>query len=291
MDRHPDPTLIQSIETLSFKEYLNALSLNTSQDLNKEKAFKRYLHFGALPKTVELEKASEVREYVESRYGTLLLEGIALSKPRTNMQAYLSFLDYIAENLGTLMSPGSLEGELEKKEVSVTKNTIVEYLNLAFEGDLLCLAKRINLRTGDILTRGEKYYFKDLGLKYFLERKVPREEEYEALVENAIYLELSRKYDKVLVGKLGRYTIDFVCSNDGAYNGCAKRHYYQIVRDPLELDEKNERIAALLIIRDNFPKTLLTLDRAEEDCIAGLKCEYVLDWLLERTVTKSLACK
>jgi len=272
--------LPKHIEPLSFKEYFNTLSLKTSQKLDKEKVFKRYLYFGSLPKTVELEKASEVREYVESRYGTVLLEGIALSKPRTNMKAYLSFLDHIAQNLGTLMSPGSLEGELAKKEVSVTKNTIVEYLNLAFENNLLCVAKRINLRTDDILKRGEKYYFKDLGLKHFLERKVPKEKDYEVLIENAVYLELSRRYDKVLIGKLGRYTIDFVCSNEGTYNGCVKRHYYQIVRDPFDRCAEKDKIPPLLGVRDNYPKTLLTLDRTERDCISGLKCEYVVDWLL-----------
>jgi len=271
----------QSIEPLSFREYFNVLSANTSQDLNKEKVFKRYLYFGSLPKTAELEKGSEIREYVEGRYGTVLLEGIVLFKPRTNMQAYLSLLRYLAQNLGTLMSPGSLVKDLEKREVSITKNTIVEYLRLAYENNLLCLAKRIDLKSDTLLTRGEKYYLKDLGLKYFLERKVPEKQEYEALIENAIYLELSQRYEKVYVGKLGRYTVDFVCSSEsGTSNGCAKRHYYQIVCNPFGIKAERDKIPPLLELRDNYPKTLLTLEKVEADCVEGIKCEYVIDWLL-----------
>ena len=270
----------QNIEPLSFREYFNALSLKTSQELNKEKVFRRYLYFGSLPKTVELEKGREVREYVESRYSTALLEDIALSKPRTNMQAYLSLLEHIAENLGSLMSPGSLVGQLEKKEVSLSKNTIAEYLNLAFEKELLYKVKRIDLRTSTPLTRGEKYYLKDLGLKHFLERKAPKEEECSALIENAVYLELSQRYEKVYVGKLGKYTIDFVCLSSDVNSGCIKRHYYQIVRNPFDACAEKDKIPPLLILRDNYPKTLLTLEKAQGDCIAGVKCEYVADWLL-----------
>jgi len=281
-------TLPQPIEPLSFKEYFNALSASTSKELSKGKVFRRYLYFGSLPKTVELESGNEVREYVESRYGIALLEGIALFRPRINMQAYLSLLSYVAQNIGTLMSPGSLVGELEKRGSSIAKNTIVEYLNLAYRNNLLCRTKRIDLKTGTLLTRGEKYYLKDLGLKYFLEKQAPKEEEYDAIVENAIYLELSQRYERVLVGKLGNRTVDFVCSS-GSHNGCAKRHYYQIVRDPFSPSAKKDKIAPLLALRDNYPKTLLTLERAEGDCIAGIRCEYVVDWLLGQEVAKPLA--
>jgi len=155
------------------------------------------------------------------------------------------------------MSPGSLVADLEKREVSITKNTIVEYLRLAYENNLLCFAKRIDLKSGTLLTRGEKYYLKDLGLKYFLERKIPEKQEYEALIENAIYLELSQRYEKVYVGKLGRHTVDFVCSNESdTSNGCAKRHYYQIVNNPFDARAERDKVPPLLELRDNYPKNL-----------------------------------
>jgi len=245
--------------------------------------FNRYLCFGGLPKIIELKDEDEIREYVENRYGAALLESITLSKSRTDMQAYLNLLSYVAQNISTVMSPGSLVGELEKRGVGLAKNTIAKYLSLARRGDLLCLVRRIDLKTNNFLTRGDKYYLKDLGLRYFLGRQIPKEEEHGALVENVVYLELKRRYEKVLVGKIGRYMVDFVCSNKGdAGNGCAKRHYYQIVRNPFELSEENERIAPLLILRDNYPKTLLTLEKTEGDCFAGVKCEYIIDWLLKQ---------
>jgi len=278
--------LPQIVEPLSFEEYFNVLSTSTSQNLNKEKVFKRYLCFGSLPKTAELQSGNEIREYVESRYGATLLEGIALVRPRTNMQAYLNLLGYIVRNIGAIMSPGSLVGALEKRGTNITKNTVGEYLKLAYKNGLLCCAKRIDLKTNTLLARGEKYYIKDLGFRHFLERQVPKEEECDALIENAIYLELNRRYERVFVGKLGAHTIDFVCSSkNGTDNGCANRHYYQIVRNPFEFDEKNERIAPLLALRDNYPKTFLTLEKTEGGCFAGVKCEYIIDWLLDQKAT------
>jgi len=278
------------VKPLSFEEYFNTLSARASQGLNKEKVFRRYLCFGSLPKMIRLQSESEVCEYVEDRYSAILLEGVALVRPRTNMQAYLSLLRYITQNIGILMTPGSLVGELEKEGASIAKNTIVEYLKLAYRSGLLCCAKRIDLKTNTLLSRGEKYYLKDFGLRYFMERQAPRKEEYDAIIENAIYLELSRRYEKVFVGKLSAHTIDFVClSKNDTGNGCVKRHYYQIVRDPFELDEKSERIAPLLALRDNYPKTLLTLEETEGDCFAGVNCEYVIDWLLGQQVAKSLS--
>jgi len=282
MDRHPDLTLIQSIETLSFKEYFDILSSNTSKNLSADKAFKRYLYFGSLPKVIELETSDEILEYAEDKYDVALLKGIAAVRPRTNMRVYLSLLSYIVQNIGSLMSPGALVGELEKRGTNIAKNTIVEYLKLACISGFFCRVQRIDLKTDIILSRGEKYYLKDFGFKYFVEKRAPKKEEYEVLVENAIFLELSRRYETVLVGKLGRYTIDFVCSGKNSdSNGCAKRHYYQIVRDPFEFDIKEDKVYPLLTLRDNYPKTLLTLDQVEADCVAGVKCEYVIDWLLK----------
>jgi len=273
---------LKSINPLSFSQYFKAIeassSQSSSQSLNKEKVFKRYLHFGSLPKTAHLER-KELYEYLEREYGTALLAGIALFRPRTNMQAYLNLLSHISENLGTFISPGSLVGELEQRGISIAKNTIVEYLRLSCKSELLYSAKRINLKTNTLLSRGEKYYLNDLGLKYFLERKVPKEEEREVLIENAIYLELNQRYKSVLVGKLGNHTIDFVCSGDTS-SGCAKRHYYQIVSNPFDARAERDKIPPLLEIRDNHPKTLLTLEKTEADCVEGIRCEHVIDWLL-----------
>jgi len=277
MDRHLKSTSAPLAEPLSFKEYFN-----TSDSSDKEEAFKRYLCFGSLPKVIELQKEDEILEYLEGKYGITLLEGVALVRPRINMEVYLKLLDYIVRNVGTLTTPGNLVSVLEQQGISIAKNTIVEYLELTYESDLLYCIGRTDLKTDTSLIRGEKYYLKDFGLRYFMTKQNAQDKPCDALIENAIYLELRRRYENVFMGKIGKYTIDFVCHRKNATgNGCTPKHYYQVVRDPYSEETKEFKVDPLLTPRDNYPKTLLSLDKTTGDCIAGVKCEYVVDWLLE----------
>lgn len=62
----------------------------------------------------------------------------------------------------------------------------------------------------------EKYYFSDLGLRYFiLGRKFG---DYGHILENVVYLGLIRRGYDVYVDKIDEYEVDFVAINNDGKN-------------------------------------------------------------------------
>ena len=87
-------------------------------------------------------------------------------------------------------------------------------------------------------------------------------------------LELMRREGDVYVGQSSGSEIDFVT------NGPGGRRYYQVsesVHDSATLDREPSSLRA---VRDNYPKTLITLDDERPYSHEGIRQIYALDWLL-----------
>lgn len=95
------------------------------------------------------------------------------------------------------------------------------------------------------------------------------------ILENIIYLELKRRYREVFVGTLGANEIDFVALEN------AVPHYYQVALTTREESTLLRELAPLKAIRDNHPKTLLTLDRDPPANFDGIKKINAIDFLLD----------
>ena len=95
------------------------------------------------------------------------------------------------------------------------------------------------------------------------------------ILENIIYLELKRRYREVFVGTLGANEIDFVALEN------AVPHYYQVALTTREESTLIRELAPLKAIRDNYPKTLLTLDRDPPANFDGIKKINAIDFLLD----------
>lgn len=94
------------------------------------------------------------------------------------------------------------------------------------------------------------------------------------LLENVVFLELMRREGDVYVGQSSGSEIDFVT------NGPGGRRYYQVsesVHDSATLDRE---LSSLRAVRDNYPKTLITLDDERPYSHEGIRQVYALDWLL-----------
>ena len=67
---------------------------------------------------------------------------------------------------------------------------------------------------------------------------------------------------------------------DASSNGPGGRRYYQVsesVHDSATLDRE---LSSLRAVRDNYPKTLITLDDERPYSHEGIRQVYALDWLL-----------
>ena len=94
------------------------------------------------------------------------------------------------------------------------------------------------------------------------------------ILENIVYLALRRRGYQVSVGKMGEGEVDFVAEKGG------EREYYQVAYHLTDAKTIEREFAALEAIPDNFPKTVLTLDRIPLRR-GGIRHKYLPEWLLE----------
>ena len=121
----------------------------------------------------------------------------------------------------------------------------------------------------------EKYYIVDIGMRYMLlgTQKIDAGH----ILENVVYLELLRRGNKVFVGKVDHFEVDFVAQNSKGIE------YYQValtVRDEKTLQRE---LRPLQAIRDHYPKVILTMDEDPEIQYDGIRRINARDWLLGLT--------
>ena len=94
-------------------------------------------------------------------------------------------------------------------------------------------------------------------------------------LENVVYLELLRRGYTVRVGSYRDWEVDFTAMRDGV------TEYYQVCLTMMSEDTREREFRSLRAIRDNFPKTILTLDQLGLGNEGGVGIVNVLDWLLD----------
>ena len=95
------------------------------------------------------------------------------------------------------------------------------------------------------------------------------------LLENVVFLELMRREGDVFVGQGVGGEIDFIT------NGAGGPRYYQVSESVYDSRTLERELSSLRAVRDNYPKTLITLDDERPVDHEGIRQVYALDWLLD----------
>jgi len=91
-----------------------------------------------------------------------------------------------------------------------------------------------------------------------------------------VYLELIRRGYEVAVGKYGDLEVDFTARRGNVIE------YYQVTMSMLSQDVYERETRSLKLIRDNYVKTVLSLDGFLIDLPDGMRHENIISWLLDR---------
>lgn len=252
----------------SFAEYRSA----RGGEENLEDAFNRYLTYGGMPFAARLDDPQSISDYLGGVFNTVLVEDVARRHPRMDMRAFRDLSAFIADNVGNITSRKRLAAGLAQAGTKVSPATIGAYLDALMENYLAFKAGRYDLKGREYLETLEKYYLGDLGFRFWLLGK--EQGDLGRRLENAVYLELLRRYRTVCIGKVGTAEVDFIAmGQDGP-------EYYQVAQTVLDEATRNRELAALEAIADNYPKTVLTLDRVGVGGYRGIHHINVIDWLL-----------
>lgn len=256
----------------SFKEYMESTGSMNDRGIK----YTEYLQNSSFPYALELRgQPDEIRDYLEGIYHTVVVKDIVNRKKITDTMMLKSVLRFVFDNIGSPLSSKKIADTMTSSGRKIDSKTVEKYLEALSESYIIYQAKRYNIKGKQYLKTLEKYYVVDIGLRFMLLGS--RQTDAGHILENVIYLELRRRGYDVYVGKVDGFEVDFVAQNS---RGTV---YYQValtVRDAKTLERE---LRPLQIIRDHYPKILLTLDEDPEAQYDGIRRINARDWLLGLT--------
>ena len=256
------------VYTLSFREYLD---FKAESPLSKNELLEQYIRFGGFPLVAlgEYEEASAY-QIVNGVYHTIVSRDIMKRHRIKRQDLFDRVVKYVIENTGKTFSANTIAKFLKSERRVVSVESIYNYLKWLEQAFIIYPCRRFDLQGREILKTQEKYYLADISLKYALlgyNRKM-----LDGALETIVFFELKRRGYDVFIGKNDTKEIDFVA------NRRDERIYVQVcVRLP---EDSDREVGNLLMIRDNYPKYVVTLDSLATGNENGIKIVYLSDFLL-----------
>lgn len=262
---------------LSFGEFLSMTGLEPEQ------GFPEYLRSGGMPYIATMNRNDEkVSTYLEGIYNTVIVKDIEDRQARkesdpskrkiTDIALLKTIAKYLASVIGNPVSVRSITDYLISNGRKISPNTVNDYVEALTESFIFYPAERFDIVGKQLLKANRKMYIVDLGLRNHI---LPRRSyDLGFSLENMVYFELLRRGYKVTIGRVGNTEVDFVAEKQGAYE------YFQVTADMTAKETFDREIRPLENIRDNYEKTILTMDRLTPGNYNGIQVRYLLDWLI-----------
>lgn len=133
-------------------------------------------------------------------------------------------------------------------------------------------ARRFDIVGKKIFEIGEKYYFEDLGIRHALVGF--RATDIGKVLENVIFTHLKAAGYDVTVGQIGKQEVDFVCEKGD------ERCYVQAATMIPDGKARDREFGNLLVIPDNFPKRVASMDAVIGGSYQGIEHVHLADFLL-----------
>lgn len=258
------------METLSFKEYVDAFP----NDTNIDRLYQKYISLGSFPYTLFLDSPDDIEIYIKAIYDSIVLKDIIARKKFPDYTMLQSIINFMLDNIGNLCSTNNIANTMTSNGRTISVHTVESYIASLLESYIFYKISRYDIKGKQYLKTGDKYYVADLGLRYFLLGRKQGDSGH--VLENIVYLELKRRGYDVYIGKLDEYEIDFVAINSKGIE------YYQVSESVKKETTLERELKPLESIKDHNQKFLLVGDIEPETSYNGIKKINVLDWLLKK---------
>lgn len=263
----------------SFSEYYELKGGDT------DKALADYMRFGSMPYVASLENVNEKADvYLEGIYNTIILKDIDERQKRrendpnrrkvNDISLLKNIAKFLASSVGNPVSVKSIADYITSSGRKVSQNTVSDYLEALVEPYIFYPSERYDVPGKQLLKNNKKLYIADLGLR----RHLIARDRYDLgfSLENIIYFELLRRGFAVNTGKVGNAEIDFIAKKGDMIR------YYQVTASMTDEKTFEREMAPFRAISDNYPKTVLTLDRFSSGNYNGVEVVNATDWLLDK---------
>ena len=253
---------------LSFKEYADYYKKEAD-----EKVYLNYINRSSFPYTLKLEEESEIDDYLDALYNTIILKDVAQRRKIADISMLRTVSKFMFDNIGNSLSVKKIADTLTSDGRSISVHTVENYLDALVESFIFNKVSRFDVKGKQYLQSGDKYYATDVTMRYAILGR--RNIDVGHILENIVYLELIRRGYKVYIGKTGEKEIDFVAENKEGFT------YFQVAYTTREESTLKRELKPLQDIKDHYPKYILTMDVDPIVDFDGIKKINVLDWLLK----------
>ncbi|GGA91307.1 ATP-binding protein [Puia dinghuensis] len=259
------------IHALNFQEFILFHDLE-----NNFEALMKYLQFGGMPylRNIGFEENLPY-EYLRNVYSTILLKDVVARENIRNVSFLENLVTYLCDNVGNLFSASNISKFLRSQRIDISPQLTINYLKALANAYFVYRVPRTEIGGLKIFEIGEKYYFEDLGLRNAI-RGFNQRSDIHKLLENAVYKHLIQQGYRVYVGKLGHNEIDFSADKNG------QKIHVQVALTVNDKDTERREFGNLLLIPDNYPKFVVTLnDPMLGNDYKGVKQLNLLEFLNE----------
>ncbi len=252
---------------LSLKEFYVK---NDYQD--KDVAFRDYMEFGGLPGVDPSRGQEYCWDYLQGVFNTVVVKDVMRRTGVVDPEKIRSIAHFLQYNIGNITNDDNIA-----RDLGISGVTVDRYVSAMLEASLFQRCARYDLVTKRLLRTNGKYYVTDLGVRN-AELGIATGEDISHPLENVVFLELLRRGYDLRVGSYHDSEIDFITKRHG------EMEYYQVCQTILSEGTMNRELRPLSKTKDNYPKTILTLDRFGLGDHDGVKIINLVDWLMDSEV-------
>ena len=237
------------------------------------------LPFAAVPERSALPRLydGEDFEYQAGLMARIFLTEIVERRQLRDAALLREILCKLLANLNGSLSAPKIAAMLKDGGRTVSVHTAGDYLSALVDAYVVYPVPRYDIASQTVLRSTMKYFVADPGgmLRHYLGDSKAQTLR-AALAVNAVWAALTRAGGRVYTGRNGNKSVDLVHIVDGV------SAYYQLADGAEELAKK---IRVLSAIRDQYPKTVLTLDEQSPADHRGIKILSVADFFRKENQT------
>ena len=238
------------VQSLSYKEFLQFHNLPDGDE-----SLTKYIQFGGLPGLVKMGlDEDDAMEYQKDVLNTVLLKDVISRNNIRNISFLEKLTDFIADNIGKIISATSISKYMKSQGTNVSADTIIDYAQHLENAFVIHKVNRYDIHGKRLFESNDKFYFEDHGLRN-AQADGTREGDIEKVLENIVYQHLISLGYKVNVGQLQAGEIDFVCTKKAG----SKRIYIQVAYIIANNETREREFGNLHNINDNYPKYVVSM--------------------------------
>ena len=257
-----------NIYPLSYKEFIEL----TGKEARSEETFWDFVKWGGLPNRTQFTDVSNIKDYLHSVFDSIILRDVVERLGLKDTILFDLLLQYIVDTTGRQFSAENVMNFLKNEGKNISTDTLYVYLEALSKALMIKKIYRYDIHRKAVLKTLNKYYMTDLGIAQIKNNNFEINKSY--AIENVVFNELLERGYDVYIGKTKNGEIDFIATKTD------EKMYFQITY--LLSDKKviQREFGAFDGINDNFPKYVLSLDKADfsKD---GIIHKNIIDWLLE----------